>query len=130
MSKTIKLTSASIEGLYTYRVKPLLNRAGFNYYDITDKKKNSGVSDVYFFNEMYSGWAALKLGEGFIPAPGRIFKPAWKRGEIVFLRKLADAGIRSVIIMELATGVFYSEKIEKGYLYKDLIPFTLKKFFL
>lgn len=130
-----KIVPMSIDGMYQYRVQPIFDMAKFTYYRVRKIYEesisvNKGLPDIFFFNANFSGWASLKLGERYTPKPGNLFTPEWTRGEVVFLRKVAERGYKSCVIMEFESGIFYSDVIKPKYSYKDLIPFDFDNFYL
>lgn len=128
---TPDLTKVCPDNLYNFRVKSLFNRCGYTFYRVRDYDKLAGIPPVYFFNETFSAWASLQTRHNLIMEPGKKFIPKFKRGEIVFLRKMKEiVNTKSVVIMEFKNGPFYSTLIKKKYGYEDLLPFDMRNFFL
>ena len=114
------------DNLYNFRIKPLFKRCGFQY-----KRFKDGPTDLYFFDEMRSAWAALKTDGRLILTDKNSFKPKWKAGEIGFLRKVARCpNVKSIIIFEFKDRSFYCEEIKQFYTLKELLHFDLQNFIL
>ena len=119
--KEIKI---SLEGMYTNRVKTIFRGCGFYCYRVRGPKRDIEVSDVYFFNDHFSGWAALKIDSTFDPGSRKPFYPKWRKGEMLFLKELSFKEIRSIMIIEFKAGIYYSEDIKERYTAKDLLLFN------
>ena len=118
------------DNLYQYKVKPLFNLCDFHFYRVKGVTENSGVADIYFFNETFSAWASLKTHGTFNFLKHKWFNPKWNRGEMVFLRTLAKFNTKTLVIIQLADKVYFSQEIKAKYVKEDLIPFELDKFYL
>jgi hypothetical protein len=130
MAKKLKIISANVDDLYTYRVKPLLEKCNINFFRVNPYYPRWQVSDVYFFTEDFSGWISLKAIDEDLFKGGKAIKPEWKRGEMAFLKSIIVAGLNVVVIIELRKRVFYTWEVKTKYQMSDLSPFTPEEFFV